>query len=198
MRFDQPSASVVTPADEDIARLVRSVEEHDPYTAGHARRVRAYALRLADVIGLERRQRRQLGLAALLHDIGKVGIPDHILYKPDRLTPEEDRIIRAHPEVGERILTPIIRSRAVLSAIRGHHERIDGSGYPDGLACERIPLLARVLAIADCYDALTTARTYRPALPRREALAILEAGAGSHFDPLLVRSFLALEAGLPQ
>jgi putative two-component system response regulator len=173
-----------------IASLVRTVEERDPYTAGHARRVRRYALHLAAVLGLDSRRRRQVGLAAMLHDIGKVGIPDAILHKPDRLTPEEDRIIRSHPEVGERILAPIVRSPAVLAAIRGHHERLDGSGYPDGLLGEQIPLLARLIAIPDCYDALTTARAYRPALPTQEALAMLEADAGSHFDPALVRMFL--------
>lgn len=175
-----------------IASLVRTVEERDPYTAGHARRVRSYALRLAAALGLDRRQCRQLGLAAMLHDIGKVGIPDAILHKPDRLNPEEDRIIRSHPEVGERILAPIVRSSAVLAAIRGHHERLDGGGYPDGLRGEEVPFLARLIAIPDCYDALTTSRAYRPALPMQEALAILEEGAGSHFDPSLIRTFLRI------
>jgi response regulator RpfG family c-di-GMP phosphodiesterase len=175
-----------------ITSLVRTVEQRDPYTAGHARRVRLYALRLADALGLDRRRRKQLGLAAVLHDIGKVGIPDNILYKPDRLNPEEDAVIRAHPEIGERILTPIVRSRAILAAIRGHHERFDGNGYPDRLAGENIPLLARLIAVPDCYDALTTSRAYRPALSQREALAILEAGAGTHFDPALTRAFLDL------
>lgn len=175
-----------------IASLVRTVEERDPYTAGHSRRVRAYALHLAAALDLDGRQRRQLSLAAMLHDIGKVGIPDGILHKPDRLTPEEDRIIRSHPEVGERILAPIVRSRAVLAAIRGHHERFDGSGYPDQLAGEHIPLLARLISIPDCFDALTTSRAYRPALPLREALTILEAGAGSHFDAAFVATFLRI------
>jgi putative two-component system response regulator len=175
-----------------IASLVRTVEERDPCTAGHSRRVRAYALHLAAAVELDGRQRRQLDLAAMLHDIGKVGIPDDVLHKPDRLTPEEDRIIRSHPEVGERILAPIVRSRTVLAAIRGHHERLDGSGYPDGLAGEQIPLLSRLISIPDCFDALTTSRAYRPALPLHEALAILEAGAGSHFDPAFVAAFLRI------
>jgi response regulator RpfG family c-di-GMP phosphodiesterase len=175
-----------------ITSLVRTVEERDPYTAGHARRVRTYALQLADALDLDRRQRKQLGLAAMLHDIGKVGVPDLILHKPGRLTPEEEGVIRGHPAMGERILAPILRSGAVLAAIRGHHERLDGTGYPDGLAGDHIPLLARFLAIPDCFDALTTARAYRPALPKREALAILEAGAGSHFDPLLISTFLGI------
>ena len=175
-----------------IASLVRTVEERDPYTAGHSRRVRIYTRQLAAAFGLDRRQRRQAGLAAMLHDIGKVGIPDAILHKPARLTPEEERIIRGHPEMGERILAPIVRSATVLAAIRGHHERLDGSGYPHGLAGEQIPLLARLIAIPDCFDALTTSRAYRPALPMQEALAILEAGAGSHFDPALVHTFLRI------
>jgi response regulator RpfG family c-di-GMP phosphodiesterase len=180
-----------------IASLVRTVEERDPYTAGHSRRVRRYALHLAAALGLERRQCRHLGLAAMLHDIGKVGIPDGILHKPGPLTAEEDRIIQGHPVTGERIVAPIVRSREVLAAIRGHHERLDGSGYPDGVAGGRIPLLARLLAIPDCFDALTTSRAYRSALPLPEALAILEAGAGSHLDPVFVAVFLRIAPSLP-
>jgi putative two-component system response regulator len=180
-----------------IASLVRTVEERDPYTAGHSRRVRHYAQHLADALRLDRRQCQQLRLAAKLHDIGKVGIPDGILHKPGKLTPDEERIIRAHPEMGERILAPIVRSREVLAAIRGYHERLDGSGYPDGLAGGQVPVLARLLAILDCFDALTTSRAYRPALPVPEALAILEAGAGSHFDPVFVREFLRIVPNLP-
>ncbi len=179
-----------------IASLVRTVEQRDPYTAGHSRRVRGYALRLAAELGLDRRQSRQLALAAMLHDIGKVGIPDAVLHKPGRLSPEEDRIVRGHSEMGERIVAPIVRSRVVLAAIRGHHERLDGSGYPDGLAGAQVPLLARLIAIPDCFDALTTSRAYRPALPVPEALAILEAGSGSHLDPVFVRAFLRLAPNL--
>jgi response regulator RpfG family c-di-GMP phosphodiesterase len=180
-----------------IATLVRTVEERDHYTAGHSRRVRQYALHLAAALGLDRRQCKQLGLAAKLHDIGKVGIPDGILHKPMKLTPEEERIVRGHPEMGERILAPVVRNPEVLAAIRGHHERIDGSGYPDGLSGGQIPLLARLIAIPDCFDALTTSRAYRPALPMREALAIMESGAGSHFDPVFVREFLRIAPSLP-
>jgi putative two-component system response regulator len=179
-----------------IASLVRTVEQRDAYTAGHSRRVRCYALHLAAALGLERRQCQQLSLAAMLHDIGKVGIPDGILHKPARLTVEEDRIIQGHSAMGERIVAPIVRSRAVLAAIRGHHERLDGSGYPDGLAGGQIPLLARLLAIPDCFDALTTSRAYRPALPLHEALAILEAAAGDHLDPVFVRVFLRIAPNL--
>jgi response regulator RpfG family c-di-GMP phosphodiesterase len=179
-----------------IDSLVRTMEESDPYTAGHSFRVRRYAMRLAEAVGLDVRQRRQVSLAAKLHDIGKVGVPEAVLNKPGRLTAEEDRLVREHPVIGERILAPVLRNRHVLAAIRGHHERCDGSGYPDGLRGERIPLLARLIAIPDVFDALTTSRAYRAALPVGEALTILRDGAGSHFDPTFVRAFLAVAPGL--
>jgi response regulator RpfG family c-di-GMP phosphodiesterase len=180
-----------------ISSLVRTVEERDPYTAGHSRRVRQYALQLGTALGLTRRQFKQLSLAAKLHDIGKVGVPDTILHKPSKLTPEEERIVRGHPEMGERILTPIVHSREVLAAIRGHHERLDGSGYPDGLSGGQIPLLARLIAIPDCFDAMTTVRAYRPAMPMEQALAILKQEAGPHLDPEFVRVFVRIAPDLP-
>jgi HD-GYP domain-containing protein (c-di-GMP phosphodiesterase class II) len=158
--------------------------------------VRGYALRLGEAVGLDSRQRRLLSLAAKLHDIGKVGVPDAILHKPAALDADEDRVVREHPVIGERILAPVIRHREVLAAIRGHHERLDGRGYPDGLRGEAVPLLARLIAIPDCFDALTTSRAYRAALPAGQALAILDAGAGSHFDPEFVRAFHAIAPGL--
>jgi response regulator RpfG family c-di-GMP phosphodiesterase len=178
-----------------IDSLVRTLEARHPSTCGHSLRVRNYAVRLGELLGLPECQRRPLALAAKLHDIGKVGTPEDILNKPGRLTPAEEAVVREHPVTGERILTPIIRSRAVLAAIRGHHERWDGGGYPDGLAGERVPLLARVIAVTDCFDALTSCRSYRAALPRRAALEILRAGAGTQFDPALVPPFLALVSG---
>jgi response regulator RpfG family c-di-GMP phosphodiesterase len=177
-----------------IDSLARALEERDPYTAGHSSRVRRYALRLAAAVGLDARRRRQLSLAARLHDIGKVGVPENILHKPGPLTAEEERVVRQHPGIGERILTPIIRSRAVLAAIRGHHERLDGGGYPDGLKGDQVPLLARLIAIPDCFDALTTSRAYRAALSVPHALDIIREGAGAHFDPELVHAFVPIIA----
>jgi putative two-component system response regulator len=175
-----------------IDSLVRTMESRDGYTAGHSLRVRRYALRLADVLGLDEHRRRQLSLAAKLHDIGKVGVPDAILHKPGPLTPAEDRVVREHPEIGERILTPVIRDSEVLAGIRAHHERVDGSGYPDGLSGTAIPILGRLIAIPDCFDAMTTSRAYRAALPPSQALDILRQGAGSHFDAEFVQAFLAI------
>jgi response regulator RpfG family c-di-GMP phosphodiesterase len=179
-----------------ITSLARAVEERDPYTAGHSRRVRAYALELAHALRLDARRRRQLSLAAQLHDIGKISIPDHVLNKPARLTDEEFHTVQLHPATGERILAPVLRNKAVLAAIRGHHERLDGTGYPDGLRGMQVPLLARLIAIPDCFDALTTSRAYRAALPLEDALGVLQDGAGRHFDPELVRLFVPLAAGL--
>jgi response regulator RpfG family c-di-GMP phosphodiesterase len=173
-----------------INSLVRTIEERDPYTAGHSMRVRRFSLLLAAEIGLERGLRKRLSLAAKLHDIGKVAIPETILNKPGPLTDEEMEVIRQHPGTGYRILTPIIRSRVVLEAIRSHHERLDGKGYPDGLAGDRIPLLARIITIPDCFDALTTSRAYRRALPVNQAVEILRAGVGSQFERELVEAFV--------
>lgn len=169
-----------------IDSLVRLVEARDPNLTGHSFRVRQYALKLADVLDLDRSQRRKLSLAAKLHDIGKVGLPECILNKPGPLTVEEFAAVKEHPVLAERILAPILRSPATLAAIRGHHERFDGTGYPDGLRGQEIPFLARVLTIADCYDALTSARAYRQAMPPAEALEIIRQGAGGQFDPELV------------
>jgi len=168
------------------------MEERDPCTAGHSLRVRCYALRLADAVGLPKRQRKYLSLAAKLHDIGKVGVPEAVLNKPGALTEDEFRLIREHPVIGERILSPILRNPEVLAGIRGHHERLDGTGYPDGLAGERVPLLARLIAIPDCFDALTTSRAYRAALPAPKALEIIRASAGVHLDSEFVEAFVSI------
>jgi response regulator RpfG family c-di-GMP phosphodiesterase len=175
-----------------IDSLVRTLEARDPYTSGHSLRVRAYCRRLAAALDLDDRRRKQLSLAAKLHDIGKVGVPEAVLNKAGQLSEAETALVRAHPVIGERILTPIIRNRAVLAAIRHHHERFDGGGYPDALRGEQVPLLARVVAVADCFDALTSCRAYRESLPREQALALIRAGAGTQFDPTVVRAFLDL------
>ena len=173
-----------------IDSLVRTVEARDHYTSGHSMRVRQYSLCLAETLNLDERLRKELSLAAKLHDIGKVGVPDVILNKPGLLTEEEFDVVRQHPVIGERILAPIIRNLNILGTIRSHHERIDGHGYPDGISGEDIPLLARLLTVADCFDALTTARAYRPAMGMDQASKILEDGAGTQFQPEFVRAFL--------
>lgn len=179
-----------------IESLVRTIEERDGYTAGHSFRVRRYALSLGRAAGCSKKILRQLSLAAKLHDIGKVAVPETILAKAGPLTPEEEAAIRLHPETGERILRPIIRNRDILAAIRAHHERLDGQGYPDGLRGDEVPYLARLIAVPDVFDALTTSRAYRDALPLAEALEVMREAAGDQLDPELVEHFLPLAPGL--
>jgi response regulator RpfG family c-di-GMP phosphodiesterase len=180
-----------------IDSLVRTLEARDSYTSGHSMRVRSYALQLARALGLDSRTRKRLSLAAKLHDIGKVGLPEAILNKPSSLTEGEYAVVRKHPEAGERILSPIIRDPLVLAAIRGHHERYDGRGYPDGLVGTQTPLLARIIAVADCFDAMTSVRAYRPARPASEALRVLEQERGAQLDPQLVTLFVNACRGEP-
>jgi HD-GYP domain-containing protein (c-di-GMP phosphodiesterase class II) len=178
-----------------VGRWLRALQEHDPETVGHCWRVRRHALDLAAALGLGRRAYRQLSLAAVLHDVGKLEVPLAILRKPGGLTAAEALRVRRHPEAGERLLAGDVTDPAVLAAIRHHHERHDGAGYPDGLRGERVPLLARILALADCYDAMRSDRPYRPGLSRAAALAAIRQGAGTQFDPHLAATFLALEEG---
>jgi putative nucleotidyltransferase with HDIG domain len=175
-----------------IDSLVRTMEERDAYTAGHSMRVRYYALELARAVDLNLTDQRRLALAAKLHDIGKIAVPDTILNKAGTLTAEERGIIQQHPVTGARILAPIVRSKKVLAAIRCHHERIDGRGYPDGLRGREIPVLARLISIPDCFDALTTSRAYRAALKVEDALRIIRDGAGSQLDAELAEVFIRL------
>ena len=173
-----------------IDSLVLAMEERDSYTAGHSHRVRRYVLRLGRALNLKRPALQQLGLAARLHDIGKVGVPEAVLNKPGALTDEELALIRQHPGIGERICQRIVRSKEVLAGIRSHHERLDGSGYPDGLRGNAIPLLGRLIAIADSYDALTSSRAYHEPRTPSEAYHELEAGSGTLYEPEFVRVFV--------
>jgi len=154
--------------------LARCIEGKDPNTEGHCERLSGYSVQLGKEIGLPDDQLVALRRAGIVHDIGKVAVPETILLKPGRLTPEEFRVVQHHPVLGERICAPLKSFRLVLPIIRHHHEKLDGSGYPDGLKGEEIPLTARVLQIVDVYDALTTHRPYKKALPSAKALEIME------------------------
>lgn len=167
--------------------LASAVEAKDEYTAGHAFRVTAYALTLAEEIGGVDLVRFRL--AGDLHDVGKIGVPDEVLKKPGRLTEEEFALIRRHPEAGARILEPLMEDEMVLGVVRWHHERWDGRGYPDALAGEAIPLPARILAVADTLDAMTSHRAYRRGLPWEQAVAEIRRCSGTQFDPLVVEAF---------
>jgi putative two-component system response regulator len=160
-------------AESVLCALALSIEGKDPYTEGHCERLSQFSVELGRRIGLEAEQLTALNRGGIVHDIGKVAVPDVILLKPGRLNPEEMRIIREHPVVGERICAPLKSFRTVLPIIRHHHEKLDGSGYPDGLRGDEIPLTARVMTIVDVYDALTTARPYKPAFANGEALQVM-------------------------
>jgi len=172
--------------------LAAAVEAKDPYTAGHATRVTAYAMSIAEVTGGIDILRFRL--AGDLHDVGKIGVPDNVLNKPGRLTPEEYALVQRHPETGAHILEPLIDDPLVLGVVRWHHERWDGKGYPDGLAGDAIPLGARVLAVADTLDAMTSRRAYRDGVPWETAVEEIRRCTGTQFDP---RVSAAFEKALP-
>jgi putative nucleotidyltransferase with HDIG domain len=173
-----------------VQALANSLEAKDNYTSGHSERVTHYALLLAERLGLSDKMLQNLRYASQLHDIGKIGITERILNKPDKLTDWEFAAIKDHPVIGERIIQTLDFLEDVRAIIRHHHERWDGAGYPDNVAGEDIPLLARIMAVADSYDAMSTARPYRAALSRDAAIAELVRCAGSQFDPRLVAEFL--------
>lgn len=189
-RLEKQSSLLKTRLSEAITSLFITLEFRDPITHSHSRRVKRYAILLARHLGMEKKHVREMGLAAKLHDIGKIAIDENILRKPGNLTTEEIQAIQAHPVIGENIVKPIVRMPNVLAAIRGHHERLDGCGYPDQLAGSDIPLEARLLSVVDCFDALTSCRPYRdqPLRPL-EAIKLLHDQTDGHLDPSLVTAF---------
>jgi putative two-component system response regulator len=162
-------------AETVLFSLALSIEAKDPYTEGHCDRLGKYSVDLAERLGLQAEMQVALRRAGTVHDIGKVAVPDHILLKPGPLDSEEWKIMKQHPLIGERICSPLKSFRHVLPIIRHHHEKLDGSGYPDGLKGKEIPLTAQIMQTVDVYDALTTTRPYRKALSPKEAFAILNA-----------------------
>jgi HD-GYP domain-containing protein (c-di-GMP phosphodiesterase class II)/pSer/pThr/pTyr-binding forkhead associated (FHA) protein len=172
-----------------LQSLVNAIEAKDPYTMGHTQRVKTHALGIATEMGFSKERLRKLGMAADLHDIGKIAIRDGIINKPGSLTDTEYNDIKTHVEIGEKILSPILYLRDLLPWIRSHHERWDGKGYPDGLKGEDCPLEGRILALADAFDAMTSQRSYNKPLSPEEALQRVKGEVGSHFDPEVVNAF---------
>ena len=175
-----------------ILSLTRALEARDKYTRGHSERVAQLALACAKILGLNEGQTKNLGQASLVHDIGKVGIPDSILSKPGHLSQKEWEEVKKHSMAGYDIAGEGGLPSEVLLAVRHHHENWDGSGYPDGLKGEKIPLLARVIRVADVYDALTSERPYRKPLLAAEAIEILRQEAGRQLDPCIAEAFLQI------
>lgn len=168
------------------------VEARDPYTGGHLWRVSRFSRLLASECGLPDSDVARISLGGFLHDLGKVGVPDHILNKKDRLTDEEYEVIKTHPEVGWRTLAGHPLARLTEAAIRAHHEMPDGKGYPRGLSGSDIPLDARIVGICDAFDAMTSTRPYRRGMPIEKALAIIDENLGSQFDRDFGERFIAL------
>ena len=175
-----------------VEALANALEARDEYTSSHARAITDMALQVGDRLGLDPTALKRLELGALFHDIGKIGIPSEILLKPGPLTPEERRIMERHPELGERILAPIVRLADVRPIVRHCHERFDGDGYPDRRAAGDIPVESRIILVCDAFHAMTTDRPYRGRLPVEEAVRRLRDGAGTQFDPAVVKIFLNL------
>jgi cyclic di-GMP phosphodiesterase len=188
-----PPASALSPADAvALAALRDMLQARDPGTGAHSERVRIYALALAEAHGVPKSQLIDIEHGVMLHDIGKIAIPDGILLKPGPLSPDEWKIMRTHPEVGRRLIEHMPFLRDAVPVVYHHHERWDGTGYPDGLRGEDIPLGARIFAVADAFDAMTYDRPYSRAIPVASARAEIERCVGTHFDPSVAATFLAL------
>ncbi len=174
-----------------MAALARAVEAKDSYTEMHTERVATSARHLARSAGVPEGELDDIFLGGLIHDIGKIGVPDSLLGKPGPLTMRELSVMRSHVVIGEEIVGPLRSAAGVLPIIRHHHERWDGTGYPDHLTGDGIPLPARIVAVCDAFDAMVSNRPYRPSLGKERALEILRAGAGTQWDPEIVALFLA-------
>ena len=193
-----PVERVTSALPPSVKSLIMATESKDVYTAGHNFRVTIYALSIAEELGLPPEMRRALVMGTIVHDVGKIRIPDEILNKPGRLTPEERAVIEQHPVIGYEMCRTLGFLQDELDVIRHHHEKWDGTGYPDGLRGGDIPLLARIAAVADVYDALTSSRSYRQAWSHEQTLEYLRKETGTHFDPVCVKAWISVCERHPQ
>jgi putative nucleotidyltransferase with HDIG domain len=169
-----------------LETLAKSLEARDVYTRGHSQRVCDVSMMIGERLGLTNEALEELRVGTILHDIGKIGVPDSILNKPGRLSDEEFQIMKSHPVIGYEICSPLGLSEGVLMIIRNHHEKLDGTGYPDGLKGGELPLSLRIVCVADAFDAMSSRRPYRDVMAMSRVLAELSAGAGVQFDPVVV------------
>jgi len=175
-----------------ITALAYALEAKDSYTSGHSQKVTDISVALAKELGMLQNFIEQLKLAGVVHDIGKIGVKESVLNKPGKLTHKESQHMRSHPEIGEHILKPVVEDEEILKMVRHHHEHYDGGGYPDGTRGEQISLGARIVAVADAYDAMTSERPYRKAMGSEKACAEIKRCIGSQFDPEVVRALLKI------
>jgi putative nucleotidyltransferase with HDIG domain len=181
-----PIERITSNISPSVKALIMATESRDTYTAGHNFRVTIFALHLAEEMGVNPEQLRALAQGAIVHDVGKINVPDSVLNKAGKLTEDERSIIEMHPIIGYNMCKSLGFMKDELSIIRSHHERWNGTGYPDRLQGEEIPILARITAVADVYDALTSTRSYRQAWTHEAAMKLLQGDKGSHFDPACV------------
>jgi len=170
-----------------IASLIKTIEAKDPYHKDHSENVSKLSVEIGKRMGLSKKELNNLSYSGLLHDIGKVGIPDRILLKADKLTPEEYEVIKRHPAIGYEILKPLFENKNILDGVLYHHERYDGTGFPEGLKKEEIPLFGRIIGVADAIEAMTAERPYRAKLSREEVIGELERNSGKQFDPYIAK-----------
>jgi len=194
--LDRRNTEVTSAYNATIEGLSRALELRDRETEGHTRRVAELTLLLADKINISQEQRVHMERGALLHDVGKMGIPDDILRKPGKLTSQEWEIMKHHPLYAYNILSQIDYLKPALDIPLYHHEHWDGSGYPYGLSGEHIPLAARIFAVVDVYDALTSDRPYRAAWSKEQALDYMNSQSGQYFDPLILQTFMGMSSDL--
>ena len=171
-----------------VYTLAETIEKRDPYTGGHTKRVMHYSIAMGEVMGLTGKEIEKLGLSAMLHDVGKIGIRDNVLLKEDKLGDEEFRLIKMHTTYGKEVLKHVKYFKDIIPGVLNHHERYDGKGYPEGLKGEEIDIIARIIAVADAYDAMTTDRPYRKALSYKDATEEIKKCSGTQFDPEIGRA----------
>lgn len=188
-KVEEQAGKIRTSFINAVTALAYALEAKDIYTSGHSQRVTKISVAIARELGMPQDSVDKIRLAGLVHDIGKIGIRESVLNKPAPLTDEEFRHIRSHCQAGEHILTPIVEDREILRAVRHHHERYDGMGYPDGLKGEQIPLGAKILSVADAFDAMTSERPYRSAMSAQDACAEIERCKGTQFAPRVADAF---------